>query len=89
MKSDCTKHLGAAKNNAIKCDLCPTYMNGVFNYSRALLAKVEVDSEQKEEGPLSVEHKHMDFNICGKCKSQLDTRINKTKGSMKEKGDWS
>jgi hypothetical protein len=69
--------------------LCPKYLDGRFELKRAVLTKVIVDSEQKAEGPLEVKRKHMDFNICQTCWSDILSRINKAKEDLKQKGDWS
>ena len=89
MLNKCAKHIGVVRRNQTKCDLCPTYMGGVFYYARGVFAKVEVDSQQQPEGPLSVEKHHMDFNICGECTSEIVNKVNQTKKSIKNKGDWS
>ena len=85
----CKKHIRDVKKNTIRCDLCPKYMDGKFELKRVVITKVTVDSKQKAEGPLEVQHKHMDFNICAECWSGIGKKINKTKESLKEKGDWS
>jgi hypothetical protein len=87
--SACKSHMGKARPQQTKCDFCPQYMKGVFDYTRAMFTKVEVDIKQKEEGPLAVEKRYMDFNICGKCKSGIVNKITHTRDSLKNKGDWS
>ncbi len=88
MLSKCKENLGAVRRGQTKCDICPTYMTGVYNYTRSLFTKVNVDIKCKES-PMASEKKYMDFNICEKCKSELVNKVNKTKELTKDKGDWS
>jgi hypothetical protein len=85
----CKKYLGDIKKGSIKCDMCPTYMSGKFEYFRAIFAKVVV-SAGSEKGKFDTElvHQHMDYNVCSKCYSAIRSTINKT---MKEKAvdEWS
>ena len=85
----CKKHIRDAKKNTIRCDLCPEYLTGKFGMKRVVVTKVVVDSDQKAEGPLEVQKRCMDFNVCNKCWSGIDKKINRTKESIKKKGDWS
>ena len=85
----CKANLGPHDRNAIKCDLCKTYMKGNFTYYRYVFAKVEVDRDRKPEGPASVIYKHMDFNVCGKCNKEIEDTVNKSRQSYKAKGGWS
>jgi len=89
MIEKCRKHIRDIKKNTIRCDMCPKYLSGAFSLTRAVFAKVSVDSAQKAEGPLEVHHKCMDFNICETCWSEIIGMINKTKDELKKKGDWS
>jgi len=85
----CKKHIRDVKKNTVRCDFCPKYLSGKFEMRRIVVTKVTVDSAQKSEGPLDVESKHMDFNVCKECWSEILQRINKTKETLKQKGDWS
>jgi hypothetical protein len=73
----------------IRCDLCPKYLNGIFDLVRIIFAQVTVDLDVKVEGPSNVHHKFMDLNVCKECWSSISEAINKTKEQIKIKGDWS
>jgi hypothetical protein len=89
MKEECKKNLGTVQRGSIKCDSCPKYMQGEFKYYRAIIAKVVVDRDQKEEGPLDVEYRCMDFNFCDDCGSLLLNKVKETRKSHSDKGGWS
>jgi hypothetical protein len=85
----CNKNIGEYRKHAVKCDMCPKYMQGAFDYYRVLFTEVTVDSEQKKEGPLEVKKNAMDLNIGSGCRNDIFKKVAEVKESTKQKGGWS
>lgn len=85
----CKTNLGDLRKNKIKCDLCPQYLSGKFEYFRAIFTKVDVEKGEAEgKFETNLDHQHMDYSMCGKCYGAIKSSINKTT-QKKSKDEWS
>lgn len=85
MLDRCRKHIGNIKSGFIKCDLCPAYNNGNFEYFVTRLDKVTVNRDTNPS--TSVEGNVMDFNVCVPCRNQLKSMKSQIE-QPKPKGNW-
>lgn len=65
----CRKFISGARRGAVKCDLCPKYHSGNFEYCIVKCDCVVVDKDAPKQ--TEVNQNVMDFNVCSECLAEL------------------
>ena len=80
----CRKFLSGAHRGAVKCDMCPKYLTGIFMYCTTQFDQVVVDKDADPK--TSVNANAMDLNVCTECLVGLrNSRVQEQKPT---KGNW-
>lgn len=76
------KHIG------IICDLCSTIFKDKFEYFNAKFDLVRVDNELKKTGPVDIDRRCLDLDVCTECMDRMKKQVIQHEEQRRNKPKW-
>lgn len=73
----------------IICDICGSISTKNFKYYSATFDMVEVDCTIKKSGPLNIDRRFLDLDVCVKCMDEIISKVKLGIEKRENKPSWS